>query len=349
MIHRHRHCRWNINSAERARNFSVTAKVPSLPVQQRTRRRITGRATEVISVMGIVNVMSKFYRTMMRSPCDRWPSNFGFYLRGGYRCWITGPSMEWGGHRFMRNLANRSHFHVRNIQPLACQAVGDTELWPPTPRPLRSRCIHPPPAAVTHPKPPFVLRKDMMSASPVVSTSSISQGSPDIRLPVDCMLLKYGLQNRFTRCGCLSGVLSAGELAWVVCSGKTEAKWNELLAKCLNCHMVFKGDSYTWMYTCGLCFKHLFPGENNVKCLMSKASLQPKASVAFKFPLVCQLPAVSRDRGLSEAIATDFPFEPIQLVTCEITLCFLLAPFFPLKHHLIRPFFFFLGEKLDKK
>lgn len=61
---------------------------------------------------------------------------------------------------------------------------------------------------------------------------------------------------------------------------------------------------------------------------MSKVSLQPKASVPFKFPLVCQLPAVSRDRGLSEAIATDFLFEAIQLVTCEITLSFLLA-FFP--------------------
>lgn len=65
---------------------------------------------------------------------------------------------------------------------------------------------------------------------------------------------------------------------------------------------------------------------------MSKVSLQPKASVPFKFPLVCQLPAVSRDRGLSEAIATDFLFEAIQLVTCEITLGFLLVfllSFFP--------------------
>lgn len=70
---------------------------------------------------------------------------------------------------------------------------------------------------------------------------------------------------------------------------------------------------------------------------MSKVSLQPKASVPFKFPLVCQLPAVSRDRGLSEAIATDFLFEAIQLVTCEITLSFLLAFF--LTHHLISPFF----------
>lgn len=69
---------------------------------------------------------------------------------------------------------------------------------------------------------------------------------------------------------------------------------------------------------------------------MSKVSLQPKASVPFKFPLVCQLPAVSRDRGLSEAIATDFLFEAIQLVTCEITLSFLLAFF--LTHHLISLF-----------
>lgn len=69
---------------------------------------------------------------------------------------------------------------------------------------------------------------------------------------------------------------------------------------------------------------------------MSKVSLQPKASVPFKLPLVCQLPAVSRDRGLSEAIATDFLFEAIQLVTCEITLSFLLAFF--LTHHLISLF-----------
>lgn len=70
---------------------------------------------------------------------------------------------------------------------------------------------------------------------------------------------------------------------------------------------------------------------------MSKVSLQPKASVPFKSPLVCQLPAVSRDRGLSEAIATDLLFEAIQLVTCEITLSFLLAFF--LAHHLILSFF----------
>lgn len=70
---------------------------------------------------------------------------------------------------------------------------------------------------------------------------------------------------------------------------------------------------------------------------MSKVSLQPKASLPFKFPLVCQLPAVSRDRGLSEAIATDLLFEAIQLVTCEITLSFLLAFF--LTHHLILSFF----------
>lgn len=80
---------------------------------------------------------------------------------------------------------------------------------------------------------------------------------------------------------------------------------------------------------------------------MSIVSLQPKASVPFKFPLVCQLPAVSRDRGLSEAIATDFLFEAIQLVTCEITLSFLLAFF--LTHHLISRFFFFSQAKFGQK
>lgn len=71
------------------------------------------------------------------------------------------------------------------------------------------------------------------------------------------------------------------------------------------------------------------------------------------FPLVCQLPAVSRDRGLSEAIAADFLFEAIQLVTCEITLSFLLAFLFflPPTYRLISFFFFFsslakFGQKI---
>lgn len=59
---------------------------------------------------------------------------------------------------------------------------------------------------------------------------------------------------------------------------------------------------------------------------MSKVILQPKASVPFKHSLVCQLPAVSRDRGLSEAIATDFLFEAIQLVTCEAKFSFPVSP-----------------------
>lgn len=47
--------------------------------------------------------------------------------------------------------------------------------------------------------------KDIMSASPVVSTRiyNIYSGSANIILPVIHPLLKYGLQNQFTYCSCL--------------------------------------------------------------------------------------------------------------------------------------------------
>lgn len=85
---------------------------------------------------------------------------------------------------------------------------------------------------------------------------------------------------------------------------------------------------------------------------MSKVILQPKASVPFKHSLVCQLPAVSRDRGLSEAIATDFLFEAIQLVTCEVTFSFPVFPPPPpplLSHIIWFPLLFSQGKIWIKK
>lgn len=87
---------------------------------------------------------------------------------------------------------------------------------------------------------------------------------------------------------------------------------------------------YLDVHTYGLCLKHLFPEEIKwCQVFDVQSELQPKASVPFKFPLVCQLPAVSWDRGLSEAIATDFLFEAIQLVTCEISVELSTRLFFP--------------------
>lgn len=83
---------------------------------------------------------------------------------------------------------------------------------------------------------------------------------------------------------------------------------------------------------------------------MSKVILQPKASVPFKHSLVCQLPAVSRDRGLSEAIATDFLFEAIQLVTCEVTFSFPVFPPHQPSSHISSDFpSFFLKAKFGLK
>lgn len=88
--------------------------------------------------------------------------------------------------------------------------------------------------------------------------------------------------------------------------------------------------------------KHIFPEEIQRYPVFDvhRLSLQPKRlPYLSNFPLVCQLPAVSRDRGLSEAITADLLFEAIQLVTYEATFSsllafsfFLLLFFLPLTH-----------------
>lgn len=107
-------------------------------------------------------------------------------------------------------------------------------------------------------------------------------------------------------------------------------------------HGIYRKLLYFDVHTYGSHFKHLLPEEIKwCQVFDVQSEFTAKGFRTFQIsPLVCQLPAVSRDRGLSEAIATDFLFEAIQLVTCEITLSFLLA-FFPppLTHHLISPFF----------
>lgn len=143
-------------------------------------------------------------------------------------------------------------------------------------------------------------------------------------------------------------------------------RWNTLSATCFY-RKLLHFNIQDWAY--GLCLKHLFPRGNKIisSVWCPKASLQPKGFRTFQIsPLVCQLPAVSRDRGLSEATFSGFffLFEAIQLVTCETTSRFLNAsdviqsPFFFLRqifllssnnspYHLVweLSFFFFVPQQ----
>lgn len=148
------------------------------------------------------------------------------------------------------------------------------------------------------------------------------------------------------------------------CSGRAEVKWwNLLLAKCLNCHMVFTENSYTWMYIHMACVSNTSPRGNK----MMSSVWCPKWVYSQRLPYLSNFllfvsyllfHETEACRKLSP-LAADFPFEAIQLVTCEITLSFLLVFFLLFPHTSSTPppptlppkplFFFFLGKNLDKK
>lgn len=94
--------------------------------------------------------------------------------------------------------------------------------------------------------------------------------------------------------------------------------------------MVYRKLLHLDVHTYGLCFKH-FPPQGNK---MMSSVWCPKWFYSQRLPYLSNVPLFvsyllfSRDRGLSEAIATDFLFEAIQLVTCEVTFSFRLFVFF---------------------